>query len=170
MSRARLVAASTAFMTVARSAPFSSWCSAWMVVPPGVQTSPRSFAGCSPDSSIIFAAPYGRPGWVREKGTSQIPFSLPRDWTAASSHRPHLVADDEMPKHLSHHCALRCLLVASSLVSRGETEARGHPVPPPSLFHPAGCCRAHGSDGDGVPKPGGSCGAGERGAMPGVPK
>ena len=84
------------------------------------------------------------------------------------AHTP--AAGDKALKHLSHCHALRCLLVASSSVSRGETEAGHHPAPPPSLCHPARCHRAQGSDGDRVPEPGGSCGAGERGAMLGVPE
>lgn len=54
----RLVAASTADIRAARNPLFSSWCTAWMDVPPGEHTSSFRDPGCWFVSSTILAAPY----------------------------------------------------------------------------------------------------------------
>ena len=58
-SLALSVADSTAAMVAARRPPVSRACSPKMVVPPGVQTSARSWAGCFPESRSNRPAPCG---------------------------------------------------------------------------------------------------------------
>mmetsp|Transcript_2930 Transcript_2930/g.13194 ORF Transcript_2930/g.13194 Transcript_2930/m.13194 type:complete len:313 (-) Transcript_2930:462-1400(-) len=87
----------TALMTVARRPPFSSSCTARMVVPPGEQTLSLSSPGCDPVSNTIFDAPMTVWAARRLASTRGRPAATPPSASASMNWKTYAGPEPETP-------------------------------------------------------------------------